>query len=111
MRTPFSLKLTRSLIPVPVGYVEVSDVEVQGLGDDRAGGDGPVRPIRLLVLVVPLEQDDGIDSVDLLDISVVDVVKEGVEEEIKMFPTCRPSVIIVVRSNAKIISNIWFHFL
>ena len=72
MRTPFSLKLTISLILVPVGNMKVSDVEVQGLGDDRTGGDGPVRPVGLPVLVVPFEQDDGIDDVDLSDISVVD---------------------------------------
>ena len=100
MRNPFSLKLTISLIVVPAGNMKVSDVEVQGLGDDRTGGDGPIRPIGLLVLVVPLEQDDGIDDVDLSDISIVDVINKGVEEEMEMFPPSRSSVIVVVRSNA-----------
>ena len=52
MRAPFSLKLTFGLVEVPGGDVEVPYVQIQGLSDDRAGGDGSVGPVRVLVFAM-----------------------------------------------------------
>ena len=40
MTAPFPLKLTFRLVDVPGGDVEVPYVQIKGLRDDRAGGDG-----------------------------------------------------------------------
>ena len=45
MRAPFSLKLTFRLVEVPGGDVEVPYVQIKGLRDDRAGGDGSVGSV------------------------------------------------------------------
>ena len=55
MGAPFSLNLTFGLVEVPGGDVEVPYVQIQGLGDDRAGGDGSVGPVRVLIFATAFE--------------------------------------------------------
>ena len=55
MTAPLSLKLTFRLVEVPGGDVEVPYVEIQGLTDDRARGDGSVGSVRVLVFAMAFE--------------------------------------------------------
>ena len=70
------MELALRLAGVPCLDIDVADVRVQGLGNDRAGGYGPIRPVGVLVLVMPFEEYTGIDYVDFSDVGVVDIVNE-----------------------------------
>ena len=87
MATPFSLELCLSLVEVPVINVEISDVHIQGFCNNWARRNSPVGAVRCLVLVMALEQDTSMNSVDLLNGGVVDVSEEDIEEKIEVLPS------------------------
>ena len=64
MRASFTLKLTICLAGVPCVNIQTSNVQVQGFGNDRAGGNGPVGSVRMFVFIMALEEDASIDLVD-----------------------------------------------
>ena len=65
---------TDILVFVPSSNIELYDIGVHGLGNDRAGRDGPVRPVRVLVLLVALEQDAGISGINFYYVQIVYIV-------------------------------------
>ena len=109
MRTSFSMELGFCLVIVPRVNVEVPDINIQSFSNDRTGGDRSVGPVGRFVLVVTLEEDALIDCVDFSDACVVDVVEEGVEENVEVFPTSRTSKFIVIDSDTVKIIDTWFH--
>jgi hypothetical protein len=60
------------------------DPDIEGFGQERAGGDAPVAPGGVSGLLVPLVEDDGPGIVDLGEGEEVCVGDEVVEEEVEM---------------------------
>ena len=111
MGTSFSLKLSFCLFKIPSLDVEVSDVQIQGFCDDWTCGNSPVGAIRRYILPMTLKDDASIDSIDLIDGGVVDILEESIEQEMEVFPTSRSGIVVMIRCNAVYIIYICFKFL
>ena len=105
------MKLGLGLVLIPRIYVQISDIEIKSLRYNRTGGDCPVGTVRCLLFAMTFEEDTSINYVDFFDGGVVDIIEEAVEEEIEVFPTSWPSIVIVVGSCSIVVVDIWFHFL
>ena len=65
MRTTLSLELGISLVSIPSRQVQVTNIEVEGLGNQWTDGNGSVRPGGGFVLLMSFEQDACKPSVNL----------------------------------------------
>ena len=59
---------------------------------------GSVRTIGILVFVMPFKKNTGVDCIDLVDDSIVDIVNEKIELEVEVNPTCIASINVMIRS-------------
>ena len=56
------------------------------------------------------EENACVNIINFFDNSVVDVVNKKAEKEVKVFPARDTSINVVMRSKAKEVINIGFHF-
>ena len=57
---------------------------------------------------MPFKKDAGIDGIDFIDNSIVDVIDEDGEQQVKMIPARWARINVVIGSEAKQVVNIWF---
>ena len=103
---PVALELGACLDSCPATRVQLSNIAVEGLGQQWAGGDGPVRAVRLLVFAVTFPQDARPDSVQLLEGGEVNLVNDDVEEEVEVLQALEPSIKEVGGSDGEVVINI-----
>ena len=99
MRTPDTLELTFIGHIIPIFMIEIPDVCVQGFSDQRTSCYRSIRSGRLLIFVVSFEEDASVGCIEFGDVSVVDVVDKDRKEEMKMFPSYRSSIVVMVRGD------------
>ena len=65
MAASSTLELSGSLSINPSRFIETTNILVQCLGQEGAGGDGAVRAVRLLVLAMSLVEYHSPDTVEV----------------------------------------------
>ena len=108
MAGPVALELGACLYSCPATRVELTNIAVQGLGQQRAGRDGPIGAVRLLVFAVTFPQDARPDSIELLEGGKVDLVNDDIEEEVEVLQALEPSINEVGGSDGEVVINISF---
>ena len=58
-----------------------------------------------------LEKNNRVDSIDFLNVGVVDINHQGIQKEVEMPPASRASVGVVTGSNTKHVVHRLFHLL
>ena len=84
MGEPLSLKLSFSFCSSPIFLLKLTYVLVGSLRNEGTGANGPVAPIRGLVLSMTFEQDDGMASIELGEGKVFNVRKDCIDKELEM---------------------------
>ena len=84
MAGTFTMELSRCLSSSPSGVLSAANKQIKTFGQKRAGTDGPVGPVTLLVFVVALVQYYSPDVIHFTEGNIIEVGYKCRHTEVKM---------------------------
>ena len=81
MGETFSLELSICFMVVPTVLSKITDIAIDALGDEGAGGYCTIAPVMVFVLAMPFVKDSRMDSVELRKCVVVDITEDQIDNE------------------------------
>ena len=106
MAEPVALELGACLNSCPATRIQLTNIAVEGHGQQGAGGDGSIRAVRLLGFAVTFPQDARQFSIQLLKSGEINVVNDDIEEEDEVHRALEPGIMEVGGSDGEEVVNI-----